>query len=81
MTTSATLSPTPPETPARLKPKPTSLRQAWPAIFGLCLTMMVEMLDNSILNVALPTMAAIYTRPPRISSGSSARTPSPSAVY
>lgn len=56
MTTSATLSPTPPETPARLKPKPTSLRQAWPAIFGLCLTMMVEMLDNSILNVALPTI-------------------------
>lgn len=35
---------------------PTSLRMAIPALIGLCLTMAVEMVDNSILNVALPTI-------------------------
>lgn len=35
---------------------PTSLRGAIPALIGLCLTMLVEMVDNSILNVALPTV-------------------------
>lgn len=33
-----------------------SLRAAWPALFALCLTMLVEMVDNSILNIALPTI-------------------------
>lgn len=36
--------------------KPQSLRAAWPALLALCLTMLVEMVDNSILNVALPTI-------------------------
>lgn len=36
--------------------KPQSLRAAWPALLGLCLAMLVEMVDNSILNVALPTV-------------------------
>lgn len=35
---------------------PRSLRAAWPALLGLCLAMLVEMVDNSILNVALPTI-------------------------
>ena len=36
--------------------KPQSLRAAWPALLALCLTMLVEMVDNSILNIALPTI-------------------------
>lgn len=36
--------------------KPTSLRAAAPALIALCLTMLVEMVDNSVLNVALPTI-------------------------
>lgn len=35
---------------------PTSLRAAAPALLALCLTMLVEMVDNSILTVALPTI-------------------------
>lgn len=35
---------------------PASLRAAAPALFALCLTMLVEMVDNSILSVALPTI-------------------------
>ncbi|MFF5225524.1 MFS transporter [Dactylosporangium sp. NPDC000521] len=35
---------------------PTSLRQAWPALTGLSAVFLVEMLDNSILTVALPTI-------------------------
>ena len=35
---------------------PRSLRAAWPALLGLCLAMLVEMVDNSILNIALPTV-------------------------
>lgn len=56
MTTQTVTNPASEQTIQRRQPKPTSLRQAWPAIFGLCLTMLVEMLDNSILNVALPTI-------------------------
>lgn len=37
-------------------PKPTTLRAAAPAILALCLTMLVEMVDNSVLSVALPTI-------------------------
>ncbi|UUV31941.1 MFS transporter [Amycolatopsis roodepoortensis] len=33
-----------------------SLREAWPALAGLSAVFLVEMLDNSILNVALPTI-------------------------
>jgi predicted MFS family arabinose efflux permease len=33
-----------------------SLRQVWPAIAGLAAVFLFEMLDNSILNVALPTI-------------------------
>ncbi|MFF1818572.1 MFS transporter [Kribbella sp. NPDC058245] len=35
---------------------PGSLRQAWVALAGLSAVFLVEMLDNSILNVALPTI-------------------------
>src|SRR6195952_2574863 len=35
---------------------PRTLRQAWVALAGLSAVFLVEMLDNSILNVALPTI-------------------------
>ena len=35
---------------------PPSLRAAWPALTGLSAVFLFEMLDNSILNVALPTI-------------------------
>ena len=35
---------------------PQSFRAAWPALVGLCLTQLVEMVDNSILNVAVPVI-------------------------
>jgi MFS family permease len=35
---------------------PASLREAWVALAGLSAVFLVEMLDNSILNVALPTI-------------------------
>ncbi|OAX52029.1 MFS transporter [Rothia kristinae] len=41
---------------ARRTTSPQSLRAAWPALLGLCLAMLVEMVDNSILNIALPTV-------------------------
>ncbi|HWS36588.1 MAG TPA: MFS transporter [Actinoplanes sp.] len=41
----------------RDKPPATSLRAVWPAILGLSVVFLVEMLDNSVLNVALPTIA------------------------
>src|SRR5690349_12103528 len=41
------------EAPARAA----SLRAVWPAILGLSVVFLVEMLDNSVLNVALPTIA------------------------
>ena len=34
----------------------TSLREAWVALAGLSAVFLFEMLDNSILNVALPTI-------------------------
>ena len=37
-------------------PKPTSLLAAAPALVALSLAMLVEMVDNSVLNVALPTI-------------------------
>ncbi|MDO4908287.1 MAG: MFS transporter [Corynebacterium sp.] len=36
--------------------RPQQLRDAWPALIGICLTMLVEMVDNSILNVAIPVI-------------------------
>ncbi|GIM94672.1 MFS transporter [Paractinoplanes toevensis] len=36
--------------------KPSSLREAWVALAGLAAVFLFEMLDNSILNVALPTI-------------------------
>jgi MFS family permease len=38
------------------KPSPQSLREAWVALAGLSAVFLFEMLDNSILNVALPTI-------------------------
>src|ERR1700709_2873798 len=35
---------------------PASLREAWIALAGLSAVFLFEMLDNSILNVALPTI-------------------------
>jgi MFS family permease len=35
---------------------PKSLRQVWPALAGLSAVFLFEMLDNSILNIALPTI-------------------------
>lgn len=44
--------PAPPTTPRSAR----SLREAWPALTGLSAVFLVEMLDNSILTVALPTI-------------------------
>jgi MFS family permease len=45
------------ESPNRIVPRsPSSLRQAWVALAGLSAVFLFEMLDNSILNVALPTI-------------------------
>ncbi|GGM33765.1 MFS transporter [Dactylosporangium sucinum] len=41
----------------REQARATSLRAVWPAILGLSVVFLVEMLDNSVLNVALPTIA------------------------
>jgi MFS family permease len=38
-------------------PRPQSLRAAWPALLGLAAVFLIEMLDTSVLNVALPTIA------------------------
>lgn len=40
----------------RLQGSPRSLREAWVALAGLSAVFLFEMLDNSILNVALPTI-------------------------
>ena len=37
---------------------PTSLRQAWLPLLALCLAFFVEMADNTILTIALPTIGA-----------------------
>lgn len=37
--------------------KPQTLMAAWPALLALCLAQLVEMVDNSILTVALPTIS------------------------
>ena len=42
--------------PPREDRKAQSLLEAWPALLSLCLTMLVKMLDNSILNIALPVI-------------------------
>src|ERR1700743_1441813 len=39
-----------------MRTKPNSLREAWIALAGLSAVFLFEMLDNSILNVALPTI-------------------------
>ncbi|MFC6599063.1 MFS transporter [Kitasatospora paranensis] len=46
-----------PKEPAERAPRsPRSLREAWVALAGLSAVFLFEMLDNSILNVALPTI-------------------------
>lgn len=52
--TATTTSPAP--VAAATRPAPTTLLAAAPALLALCLTMLVEMVDNSILTVALPTI-------------------------
>ncbi len=44
------------QTMAQSRPSPRSLRDAWLALGGLSAVFLFEMLDNSILNVALPTI-------------------------
>src|SRR5215470_9491611 len=44
------------EQAVRLPSAPQSLREAWTALAGLSAVFLFEMLDNSILNVALPTI-------------------------
>jgi MFS family permease len=39
------------------RPTPTSLLTALPALVALCLAILVEMIDNQVLTVALPTIA------------------------
>ena len=45
-----------PQTAPTTSAPPRSLREAWVALTGLSAVFLVEMLDNSILNVALPTI-------------------------
>jgi MFS family permease len=42
--------------PTRIPRNPQSLRDVWPALTGLSAVFLFEMLDNSILNIALPTI-------------------------
>lgn len=49
------MTPTAP-TSSDVRTRPASLWAAAPALLALCLTMLVEMVDNSVLNVALPTI-------------------------
>ncbi|WP_042394597.1 MFS transporter [Streptacidiphilus carbonis] len=44
---------TPPQTPSRTYP---SLRAAWIPLAALCLAFFVEMVDNTLLSIALPTI-------------------------
>ncbi|MFF8729357.1 MFS transporter [Streptomyces sp. NPDC015171] len=44
------------EAPTEPSRSPRTLREAWPALTGLSAVFLFEMLDNSILNVALPTI-------------------------
>lgn len=37
-------------------PRPTTLRAAWLPLLALCLAFFVEMVDNTVLTIALPTM-------------------------
>ncbi|SER92495.1 Major Facilitator Superfamily protein [Propionibacterium cyclohexanicum] len=46
-----------PATGASGSGRPQSLRAAWPALTGLAAVFLIEMLDTSVLNVALPTIA------------------------
>lgn len=43
--------------PPSTRPAPASLRAVWPAMVGLSAVFLVELLDNSVLNVALPTIS------------------------
>lgn len=45
--------------PSAPRRRPQSLLAAWPALLALCLAMLVEMVDNSILNIALPTIGML----------------------
>ncbi|MFC8799026.1 MFS transporter [Promicromonospora sp. NPDC057138] len=45
-----------PPSAVRNGPRPRSLRAAWVALSGLSAVFLFEMLDNSVLNVALPTI-------------------------
>lgn len=45
-----------PSSPATAGPSRDTLRAAWGALVGLSMVFLIEMLDNSILNVALPTI-------------------------
>lgn len=62
-------------TPAPSTAHATSLRAVWPAILGLSIVFLTEMLDNSVLNVALPTISpGNWERRPPTCNGSRRRT-------
>ena len=61
-------------TPAPSTAHATSLRAVWPAILGLSIVFLTEMLDNSVLNVALPTITGNWERRPPTCNGSRRRT-------
>ena len=46
-----------PENARTARRKPRSLLDAWPALLALCLAMLVEMVDNTVMQIALPTIA------------------------
>ena len=45
-----------PVTDTTLAPTYPSLRAAWVPLFALCLAFFVEMVDNTLLTIALPTI-------------------------
>ena len=45
-----------PRTPSRTYP---SLRAAWIPLAALCLAFFVEMVDNTLLSIALPTILSL----------------------
>ena len=58
--------------PSRTSP---SLRAAWIPLAALCLAFFVEMVDNTLLSIALPTIGRDLGSGTTARSGSPARTP------
>ena len=67
-----TTTPAPPAAESRTY---TSLRAAWIPLAALCLAFFVEMVDNTLLSIALPTIGRDLGSGRRRCSGSPAPTP------